>query len=332
MIEDIETIFPQVLLMGNGINLAYGGVSWNNLLSDISKRKDLDFNKLKCPMPLKAVLVTNNHIREALMSYKGRLYGEVKTEQQLYALQRLLEMEFDHIITTNYSYELEIAAHDGKMLSDGRITKLMEHTEAVNKAEPKYFMHTYNRVEYMGNIQKIWHIHGEARKPDSMILGHYHYGNYFTKIKNYLDKSGNKYFVSEKQGNIAPVRSWTDAFILGDVYVLGFGYDVSEFDMWWLLDRKQRENAKTGKIYYYAPRAPKFDEKIELLKVFDKVEIIHCGVDLPQEPDDAKDNSQVSKYRHEKARAYKSFYDLALDDIEGKLLKVKMKQEAQSHG
>ena len=109
MIEDIETIFPQVLLMGNGINLAYGGVSWNNLLSDISKRKDLDFNKLKCPMPLKAVLVTNNHIREALMSYKDRLYGEVKTEQQLYALQRLLEMEFDHIITTNYSYELDIA-------------------------------------------------------------------------------------------------------------------------------------------------------------------------------------------------------------------------------
>ena len=45
--------------------------------------------------------------------------------------------------------------------------------------------------------------------------------------------------------------SWIDAFILGDVHILGFGYNTSEFDMWWLLDCKMREKANTGKVHYY---------------------------------------------------------------------------------
>ena len=42
--------------------------------------------------------------------------------------------------------------------------------------------------------------------------------------------------------------------IFGDVYVLGFGYDYSEQDLWWLLNRKANENKiEKGKTYYYEP-------------------------------------------------------------------------------
>ena len=43
---------PQVLMIGNGLNLAYGGVSWGDLLKDISVRTDIP-DDLHCPMPLK---------------------------------------------------------------------------------------------------------------------------------------------------------------------------------------------------------------------------------------------------------------------------------------
>lgn len=54
--------YPQVLLLGNGLNRAYGGISWGNLLKEISRRDDLPLDELKSPMPLQAILVTNNDI------------------------------------------------------------------------------------------------------------------------------------------------------------------------------------------------------------------------------------------------------------------------------
>ena len=56
---------PKVLLVGNGLNLAYGGVSWTNLLKQIARPGDLPLNELQSPMPLQAILMTNNNIKEA---------------------------------------------------------------------------------------------------------------------------------------------------------------------------------------------------------------------------------------------------------------------------
>ena len=60
-----------------------------------------------------------------------------------------------------------------------------------------------------------------------------------------------------------------DAFILGDVYILGFGFDLSEFDLWWLLNRKFNEKADHGHVYYLEPKSPVLDEKLELLKLLE---------------------------------------------------------------
>ena len=35
------------------------------------------------------------------------------------------------------------------------------------------------------------------------------------------------------------------------LYALGFGFDLSEFDIWWAVERKSREHAANGKIHAY---------------------------------------------------------------------------------
>ena len=113
------------------------------------------------------------------------------------------------------------------------------------------------------------------------------------------------------------------------MYVLGFGYDVSEFDLWWLLDRKHREKAETGKIYFYSPEPSTFDEKRELLKVFGKVEMISCGIKLPSHPGNRTSKEDELNYNTERKAAYSNFYALALNDIKCRIVE---KHKEADHG
>ena len=304
---------PQVLLLGNGINLAYGGTSWNDFLQRIATREDIinylarsEDNKLKSPMPLQAILLTNNHIDKRLSEYKQEAFGTISDDNHLAALQKLLSVGFDHILTTNYSYELKMAAL-GVGVNEAQISKTQTHTKSVNRAESKYLLHTYNNVEFNGVSNKIWHIHGEARKTNSMVLGHYYYGNLLFKIKEYTDKLGNKYkFIQQDESDIS-VKSWIDAFILGDVYILGFGLDLSEIDLWWLINRKINEKAEHGDIHFYEPFCDEhtgIDERLELIKIFaGKNGGVHnMGISIPTE-------------KEERSAAYRQFYDKAITDI-----------------
>ena len=286
---------PQVLLLGNGLNLAYGGVSWENLLKNISVRNDITEN-LRCPMPLQAVLYTNNNIKTAMERQKEKLFGSLATESQATVLQDILTSDFDEILTTNYSYELEMAALGHSIADDKPIKKMAEHTSKVQRVESKYLLHTYNKASCKGKENHIWHIHGEARKPDSMILGHYYYANLLGRMIKYTFDNENRYESNAKSGKETEISSWLDAFILGDVYVLGFTFDVSEFDLWWLLNRKLREKAPHGNVYFFEPYSGGFNEKIELLKLLD-VEHVDCNIKKP----DKNDPKRTKKY--------KEFYD-----------------------
>ena len=292
---------PQVLLLGNGLNLAYGGVSWGNLLKEISVRNDIP-EKLYCPMPLQAMLYTNNDIKTAMEKKKDKLLGEVANSSQREVLQRILRMGFDDILTTNYSYELELAGLNMSSPEEKHIKRTAMHTSKVNRIESKYLLHTYNQVLFDGVHNRIWHIHGEARKPDSMILGHYYYANLLGRMVAYAKSNENRYENSAKTGNRIELNSWLDSFILGDVYVLGFRFDVSEFDLWWLLNRKLREKAPHGKVYFFEPYNECFNERIELLKLLN-VEHIDCGFKKPSGSDFSKSEN------------YKAFYKEALTKI-----------------
>lgn len=273
---------PQVLLLGNGINRAFNSDSWDDLLNSIDRRNDrYDIGDYRCPETLKAVLVTEDNVDKALQSQKERLgnLGTEKPEKQMQLLRRLLNVGFDEILTTNYSYELETAALGHDRVNERSLCRMQGHTDEVSRCETSLMLHTYNSVGSEGRERRIWHVHGEARKPDSMILGAYYYGNFLGKMIGLNKKRGNYYSSVQRSGEPPKIRSWTDAFILGDIYILGFGMGFAESDMWWLLNRKKREGNKVGKTYFYElkPKADINRAKMDLLELMN-VEVIYKSV------------------------------------------------------
>ena len=299
---------PQVLFLGNGLNLAYSGISWTDLIRKIAKRDDFDWSRSEMPMPLQAILASDNRIRTSLKIAKEDFRGKIRNEQQMEVLRDLLTMGFDDILTTNYSYELEEAALGKYELTDRQVAKLMRYTS--KNPERNYLLHTYNQVKCGNTENRIWHVHGEIRKTDSMILGHYWYGKLLYKIIEESEKNKDHYARNQKEGKLIERNSWMDSFILGDVYVLGFGFGLSEVDLWWLLNRKQRERAEHGRVYFYELRSEKQREKTELLKLMD-VEVLDLGF------------SDTEKTTPDGKPDYKAFYQAAINDIRRKMMKIK---------
>ena len=138
-------------------------------------------------------------------------------------------------------------------------------------------LHTYNAAAMDGVNNRIWHIHGEARKPSGMVIGHYLYVNLVSKWKEKLNERDQAY---KNFDQTKPSGCWLDSFIMGNVYVLGFGFDFSELDLWWLINRKKREKAQPhGKVIFYTPENKSEAAKYALLNAYG-VEIRHLGFKL----------------------------------------------------
>ena len=288
---------PDVLLLGNGLNNAFDGTAWNALIHKMAKRDDLP-EQIALPYPLQILLATCGDYAQSLQGMQDALVGVQPQGDFLELLHRLLDMGFDDILTTNYSYELERAAFP-KELDSVKTRSRVQRMQATTAehAEPRYMLHTFNQA----GENRIWHIHGEARKPQSMIIGHYEYASLLSRLKAHSDERKDAYQHLEEE----PLSelSWVDQFILGNVYVLGFGFDPSEMDLWWLLNRKRNERAEHGKVYFYEPHQElPFNAKIELLKTMG-VEVRDLGM-------------MLSKDRSESAQQYKVFYPMAIADIE----------------
>ena len=134
-----------------------------------------------------------------------------------------------------------------------------------------------------------------------MIIGSDYYSRLTSRVINVA--SSQDYDAKDgKDINKVTIKNWVEAMLLGDIYVLGFGYDYSEQDLWWLLNRKANETKLLkGKTYYYEPNGSE-DVRIKksLLKVFGVVtERLDMGY---------TDNFD-----------YKDFYKDAIDDIASKI-------------
>ena len=99
-------------------------------------------------------------------------------------------------------------------------------------------------------------------------------------------------------------RSWSDWFILGDVYAVGFGYDFSEFDLWWAAERKARENARVGRLIAWQDRQAKSDPVCALLS--------SIGGEV----------NRVYDYAD-----YTEYYRIVIDEIERRLLNERLSFE-----
>ena len=268
---------PRVILIGNGLNLSFGGISWDCLLDNIKDKTVFNRNSkdYDMPMPLKASMLTGNNLaskmrdivkedpaNEEKICWKD--FASIK-EALAERLVTLIDGRYDYVLTTNYSYEIELALLRETEASRSKIAKLMNHHE-VDNAQKQFLINTFN----LAGSTPVWHIHGEARKPDSMIIGAAYYGKlirrYVERIDGGIAAGGGKkpghgkdydYVNNFKNGKPQKIGSWIDALVLGDVDIIGYGLDFSESDIWWLIDYKATRNKTNpgmcGMTTFYTP-------------------------------------------------------------------------------
>lgn len=208
--------FPQVLLLGNGLNRGFGGEDWSKAIESVWINEKVSYEAAKgMPFPLQIVIGTKDKVDESLKNEPKFMYGLEDLQEIKKPLDELLNFKFDHILTTNYSYELERVMVPDLDYKGKRCVRFLSHTTGCRQAEPKYLLHTYNEINYNGHTNRVWHIHGEARKPDSVVIGHYNYGKLLGKYIEELSERSNSQYWRQKDWKHPLIETWLDAFIMG---------------------------------------------------------------------------------------------------------------------
>lgn len=299
-VVDLTQNYPQVLFLGNGLTRS-NGYSWHEFIKSCS-RIDADIdrykkgNEFKIPNTILSMIAMDMDDATRHKRYKNKL-DEIKYQPNPY-INRLLTLPFDSILTTNYTYELEYAMKsDYPDLKDKAKTTYSVQTEKDNK----YLIHTYN---YFENYPPIWHIHGEARRKSSLILSHDEYARLTNKIIEFCNERKD-YYTEHSQD--LQTKSWIEYMILGDLYVLGFGFDFAEFDLWWIINRRMREKAQCGDIYFYEPETDDNIYKLSAMRDIG-IKVESLGIKIKEDDDNSIKNAK-----------YNDFYAKAVDDIATKI-------------
>ena len=151
----------KVLLLGNGINRLSNEYSWSDLLDELIKatgKSEVITYREEKPFTLlyeEIYLRTLKHLQCKEIRLKEKIANLVLskfTPNEFHT--KFLNLNVEHILTTNYDYNLERSSYN-------------DHGKAANVlTERKYNLFRRRNV----NDRYIWHIHGEADAPNSINL------------------------------------------------------------------------------------------------------------------------------------------------------------------
>ncbi len=256
----------KTLFLGNGINrLTNFGVGWNDVISDLAREvggEELLKHKEYVPFTL---IYEGFSSKKLENSKRGITPLKEKVASLLSKMvsnpyhKRIMNLDINHIITSNYDYSLENSVSD---ISEFEFFR----------NETRYSV--FRRVKVANS--NIWHIHGEVKKPATITLGHEQYSGQLEHLRKHLtSKKKSPFRMRRYNFEKSDSRySWGDVFLRDEIHVVGFSLDYSEVDIWWLLTFKAQYEAryhiKCGPtiFYYWSSDSEKEKDKgkIELLK------------------------------------------------------------------
>lgn len=224
-----------VLFIGNGLNhVDKVSISWNALLESLSA-EDTNYISKSLSMTLSFEYIDAVskdkalEIKRKVAKETGEKASEIMGKKNsLHA--RLMRLPIQTIITTNYDYALELSAD---------ISFVPRRTTAEQ-------LYSFYRKQQAAD-KTVYHVHGECRYPNSICLGFEHYAGMLEKMRSKLvlstsagnpDKRFHLYDVLT--GLTDPDDAWYYEFFKNDIYFLGFGFDSSEEDIWWLITYRRR--------------------------------------------------------------------------------------------
>ncbi len=237
---------PKVLFLGNGIlRLNNNGIGWTDLLCSLSPDGKVEQDIHKIPNAMQPEAIRGTDVEEV-----QRLTATCLASQEPHdILKRLVFLDFDAILTTNYTYEIENALLGGKWNDNSR---KRSHATLFGSSHVLYNTYKCNLVrDINGRDIPVFHVHGELARKRSLILSYYSYADAVYHLIEMNKRRKNDYEEHQQSGYLLDVQGWLDYFLMGDVYAVGFGFDLSEFDIWWAAERKSREHADNGALHAY---------------------------------------------------------------------------------
>jgi hypothetical protein len=217
-------------LFGNGINrrpdLPEGDrYEWGNLLQNLNTQfidgeirnlnlpdEDWMFKK-EFPFVYDEIVNRANDNERAIKEYIQEGISQLIPNNRYLDFSNL---RCDEILTTNYDYLFE------RQLDQNWIRGPFARTD-----QSLYSLYR----NHIANSKRIWHIHGEQDKRNSILLGFKHYVDYSSKVKERAQKCSNEIYNDLYDGP----KSWVDCFLTHDVNLVGIGMKFSEYPLWWLL-------------------------------------------------------------------------------------------------
>lgn len=264
----------KVLLVGNGINSIVTAYKWKNLIDDLISYSgaagQININDKPFPLLYEEIFLEgakNRKLKEEdLKEYIAKKVAEIKHNE---IHEKIMNLKFKNVLTTNYDYTLEI--------SRGLKKENLKNEGVINESAYSLFRNM------LVNDIRIWHIHGECNYSKTITLGYEHYSGYLQQMRNYVvtgtGSSYKKTFEAlNKRLEAGDINfdSWIDFFFTKNIYIIGFTLDFVEIHLWWLLTyrarRKFTEKARiNNEIIYYYPEniANDIKNKLELLRAND---------------------------------------------------------------
>ncbi|MBE5807006.1 MAG: hypothetical protein E7317_01525 [Clostridiales bacterium] len=288
---------PGILFLGNGINRLFNDDPWDKMIRDqlaLSGHRYTWEQIRNIPPTMQIVLATNDQVDARLKQIAKELEQQRIQDERAAFLRRLAGMDVDCVMTANYSLEIEKAF--GLKESCASYRRRLNRTIEANGLRDDFRLYQYYPLERAdGRTMPLWHVHGDIAKPRSMIMGHYYYARHLREIQDRVGVMMRVVRGCERAGSTFHPQSWVDAFLISDVFMLGFGLYLCESDLWWLLCCKKR-NFPDTKVFFYGEATNDVRLLLEAYGGETQDEISRIGED-----------------------GYMRFYERAIADIERKL-------------
>ncbi len=235
------------IFFGNGINrLSPENISWSNLLNDLKESRTFDNDNLPNTMIYERIILEkpNNHSDVLHDEFETKtkiadLMANIKSHQTYIDL---FNINAENYLTTNYDYAFINSLQELKEVN----SPIHEYS-----SEDVYSIRRLKRISNIMQLKKhFWQIHGEVRKPATIMLGLDHYCGEIGKIDNYIKGTyrytENKETITENsiadklRNKTFSGSSWIELFFNSNIHIIGFSLDYAEIDLWWIINKRAR--------------------------------------------------------------------------------------------
>ncbi|MEZ4720900.1 MAG: SIR2 family protein [Flavobacteriales bacterium] len=291
------------LLFGNGINrLTDTNISWGKLLDLLMQERRFDAKVLPNTFTYERIILESpkqsediTHDEEGVKHKIAELLSSISPNK---VYEDLFGLPFKNYLTTNYDYgflKSIKSKHPDLRVEDSSTEKI-------------YSLRRMKELTLNNGSHFLWHIHGEIDRPPSIMLGLDHYSGSIGKINNYIKgfyeyqlhgEEVRESSIGDKfENGLFKNSSWIDLFFTSNIHIVGYSFDHSEIDLWWVLNKRARmirgkrlSSIIKNQIFFHYIDSDYHMEELGLFKALGVIPVTHM-VGAKNDP------SRFLKYYH----------------------------------